>query len=425
MDADKIISIIHKYVVPALGCTEPIAVALASAEARRALGCEPDAVEVYVSGNILKNAMGVGIPGTGLSGLPIAAALGALGGDPDRGLEVLESASREDVAKASEFVSAGNVSVATKEDVELLYVEVIAKQGDDSASATIKNSHANIVRIERNGEILHDTDVNEDTAVSEEDCDPRELTVREIVDFATSAPLDTLRFILDAHEMNSALANEGIQKRYGLGLGRKVAEQADRGLVSHGMMIDAVIAATAAVDARMAGSEMPAMSNSGSGNQGITATLPVSIAAEKLGKPEEELIRAQIISHLTAIYIKSYLGPLSALCGVVVAATGASAGIVYLLGGSYTEITHAINNMTGNITGMICDGAKPGCAFKVSTGVVAAFEAAFLAVDGISVSGLDGIVEDDIEKTIRNLAEIGSDGMKETDTMIQRIMMCK
>jgi len=425
MESEKIIAIINKYVVPALGCTEPIAVALASAEAQRALGSEATQIDVFVSGNILKNAMGVGIPGTGLSGLPIAAALGALGGDPDRGLEVLEAVSSDDIKRASKFVSAKKVSVSTKDDVELLYVEVAVSDGENSATAIIKNAHANVVRIERNAKVLFEKDDAEGAGDVSDGPDPHDLSIKDIFEFAEITPLEDITFILDASEMNLTLGREGLRSHYGLGVGRKLAENIDKGMLSHGLMNDALILTTSAIDARMAGSDMPAMSNSGSGNQGITAMIPVAVAAETLGKTEEELARALILSNLIAIYIKSYLGPLSALCGVVVAATGASAGIVSLLGGGYNEICYAINNMTGNITGMICDGAKPGCAFKVSTGVVAAFEAAFLAIDGISVSGLDGIVEDEIEKTVKNLAEIGSAGMKETDSLIQRIMMCK
>ena len=236
---------------------------------------------------------------------------------------------------------------------------------------------------------------------------------------------DRIKFILEGATMNKAIAEEGLQGDYGLQVGRKILKNIEQGLLTHGLMTDAMLYAAAAADARMAGSKFPAMSNSGSGNQGITVMLPVVVLAEKLRKNDEELARALILSNLIAVYIKSYLGVLSALCGVVVAATGASCGMTYLLGGNYENITYAINNMTGNITGMICDGAKLGCAFKVSIGVAAAVECALLAIDGISVPGHDGIVEDDIEKTIRNLTDVGSKGMTETDKLILEIMTCK
>jgi len=422
----RIIDLIKKEVVPALGCTEPIAVALACANARRLLDARPEAISVLASGNILKNAMGVGIPGTGEKGLFIAAALGALGGDPDGGLEVLTGVERRSIAAARELVRNGKVTVAQKDVPELLYVEVTCTAGDNTATVVIRDTHTNIVRTERNGDVLFDsTRESEDGGSLSVSLGIDWLNVQKIYEFAETVPVEDIHFLLECLEVNRALSREGLENEYGLQIGRKLQQNIRKGILTAGMMNDAVIVTTAAIDARMAGSELPAMSNSGSGNQGITAMLPVSIAADRLGCSEEELLRALALSNLITIYIKSFLGSLSALCGVVVAATGASCGITHLLGGDYTAICYAINNMTGNITGMICDGAKPGCAFKVSTGVIAAFEAAFLAVDGITISGMDGIVETDIEKTIRNLTEVGSKGMTETDLMIQRIMVCK
>lgn len=425
-DKANIIDLIKKEVVPALGCTEPIAVAFACANARRILDAVPEKISVLASGNILKNAMGVGIPGTGETGLFIAAALGALGGDPDAGLEVLSSVDAGSIANARELVRAGRVIVAQKDVPELLYVEVTCTAGDDNATVIIKDGHTNIVRTECNGDVLFDSaresGAGGDGSVA---AGIDWLNVETIYEFAKTVPVEDIRFLMECLEVNRALSREGLEKEYGLQIGRKLQQNIDKGILTAGMMNDAVIVTTAAIDARMAGSELPAMSNSGSGNQGITAMLPVAVAAEKLGSSEESLLRALALSNLVTIYIKSYLGSLSALCGVVIAATGASCGITLLLGGDYTAVCYAINNMTGNITGMICDGAKPGCAFKVSTGVIAAFEAAFLAVDGITISGMDGIVESDIEKTIRNLTEVGSKGMSETDRMIQRIMVCK
>jgi len=423
---ERIIALIKRKVVPAVGCTEPIAVALAGAKARDVLGSVPDSLRVVVSGNILKNAMGVGIPGTTETGLFIASALGALGGDPDAGLEVLKSVSPEDVGRARAFVREGRVSVEKKETPELFFIEVTAEGGGESARVVIRSFHTNVTLVEKNGVAVFEKEP-ETTPRPEEkrSVEHVELNVEKIYRFAATADFRDIEFILDGLRMNMALAEEGLRGEYGLQVGKKTAENIERGFLASCMMNDAVILSTAAVDARMAGTTYPAMSNSGSGNQGITAMVPVGVTAGKLGKSDEETARALILSNLVTIYIKSFLGTLSALCGAVVAAAGASCGITYLLGGDYKNISYAINNMAGNITGIICDGAKPGCAFKVSTGVIAAFESAFLAMDGITASGRDGIVEENIEKTIRNLTDVGSKGMSETDRMIQHILECK
>jgi len=425
-EAEKIIHLLKKEVVPALGCTEPVSVAIATAKAREILNREPTSIEVNVSRNIYKNGMAVGIPGTGKTGLYIAAALGVSGGNPEKGLQVFENIRQKDILRAIKLVDEKKVTVNTVDAADPLYVEGICRNGENYSRVVIKKSHTNIVFIETNGTTIMDSHSEPAVEDNTDDFMSNEvLSVAKIYEFSTSIEFERIKFILDGAKMNKAIAQEGLRGKYGLQVGKKIVENIEKGLLTHGLMTDSMYYAAAAADARMAGSDFPAMSNSGSGNQGITVMLPVVVLAEKLQKNDEELARALVLSNLIAVYIKSYLGVLSALCGVVIAATGASCGMTYLLGGEYKKISYAINNMTGNITGMICDGAKLGCAFKVSTGVAAAVESALLAIDGITVSGLDGIVDDDIEKTIKNLAVIGSKGMHETDKLIIDIMTCK
>lgn len=421
---ESFIALLKKEVVPALGCTEPAAVALAAAKAREALGRVPESVEVRASGNVIKNGMGVGIPGTGAIGLHVAAALGAVAGKAERGLEALEGVSREEIARALAMVEEGSVSVGVAETEEKLFIEAICHAGDESARVIISGGHTNIILIERGGKTIF-----EKTAGTAKKTGPlgdnAPLTVSNIYDFSTTAKLDDIRFVLAGAEMNRAMAEEGLRFPYGLGVGRKMAGYIEKGFYPGGIVSDVTSFTAAAVDARMAGVELPVMSNSGSGNQGITLTLPVVKVAERLGKSEEQLIRALTLSNLISIHIKRKLGVLSALCGVVSASTAASAGITLLLGGNKRQVGYAIKNMIANISGMICDGAKPGCALKVSTGSGAAVESALLAVDGVEASHHDGIIEKSIEKTIDNLCELGAKGMAETDQVILGIMTCK
>ena len=435
----EIIELIHKEVKPALGCTEPIAVALATARAAEILGSHcPECVtgcpmwrqnagfkiEVEVSGNILKNGMGVGIPGTGMVGLPIAAALGTVCGDSSLGLEVLHKVNADAVAAAKKLVSRGNVKVTMAEDCPLLYVKATVSLLNDSASATVANDHDNIVETCFDGEVLTSE------AASQADSPPARanrdyaLTVREIYDFACTADYADIEFILADRDYNWALSQEGLENNYGLRVGKTIREN-QKSVFGDDFMSYAMGVTAAASDARMAGCTLAAMSNSGSGNQGITVSMPVIAYANRYGVDDERLARALILSNLIAIHIKSYLGKLSALCGCVVASTGSSCGIVWLEGGSYAQVCSAIKNMIGNITGMVCDGAKVGCAMKVASGVYSSVQSAVLALGGIEADENNGIIDRDIEKTIQNLGEIGSTGMKTTDQMILKIMSCK
>ena len=440
----QILDILHREVKPALGCTEPIAVALAVAKATEIISencpgmCRkgwrleaPIRLDVAVSGNILKNGMGVGIPGTGMVGLPIAAALGAVCGDSARGLEVLSGLNDAAVARARELVAAGRVHVSVARTDRLLYVKAtVSVDGGGSASAeldpkayaVIEDDHDRIVETGFADHILMSSESA--AAAGDHSSGDGGLTVREILDFATSVPFEQIAFILEDRTLNMALAMEGLSGHYGMEVGRAIRENQQE-VFGDDYMSYAMGMTAAAADARMAGCTLPAMSNSGSGNQGITVSMPVIAYANMYKVDDERLARALIISNLVAIHIKAYLGRLSALCGCVVASTGSACGVVWLQGGGYDEICSAIKNMAGNITGMVCDGAKTGCAMKVASGVSCAVQSAVLALRGTCIPSTDGIIDDDVEKTIRNLGSIGSAGMKAADRMIMDIMLCK
>ena len=419
----QIIALVKREVVPAIGCTEPIAVALCVAKAAEVLGRRPEKVTALLSANILKNAMGVGIPGTGMVGLPIAIALGALIGKSGYQLEVLKDCTPADVEEGKRFMAEKRIRIALKDDIEeKLYIEVHCEAGEDRSVAVIAGGHTTFVYLERNGEVLLD---KQSTAVDEEESAAPGLTLRKVYDFALTAPLDEIRFILETARLNKAAAERSFEGEYGHGLGKML-----RGNYEHKIMGDSVFShilsyTSGACDARMAGAMIPVMSNSGSGNQGISATMPVVVFAEENGKSEEELIRALMLSHLTVIYIKQSLGRLSALCGCVVAATGSSCGITWLMGGGYREVSYAVQNMIANLTGMICDGAKPSCALKVTTGVATAVLSAIMAMEGRCVTSVEGIIDEDVDQSIRNLTEIGSHGMNETDKLVLDIMTHK
>ncbi len=441
----EIIELIKKEVKPALGCTEPIAVSLAvarSCEALREIGAEVGSLVVEVSANILKNGMGVGIPGTGMVGLHIASALAVTCGKSAYGLEVLKDLSDDAISAAKAMVDAGKVKVVLADTPLKLYIKAWAySEGEPAHSAytEIANNHDSIISVVRDGVSLMNhshinplncagsacTAVGGEVAPVEKTTLDYKLSVKEILQFAQEASFENIEFILDSVKLNKALADAGLSNDYGLKVGKTILAREHSSVFGSSIMTYAMAATAAASDARMAGCTLPAMSNSGSGNQGITVTMPVIAVAEKMGVSQEQLARALVLSHLVAIHIKGYLGKLSALCGCVIASTGSSCGIVYLNGGTYEQVCAAIKNMVGNITGMVCDGAKVGCALKVASGVSSSIQAAVLALDNICISSNDGIIEDCIEKTICNLGRIGAEGMQTTDKMILDIMVCK
>ena len=424
-ERDCIIGLIKREVVPAIGCTEPIAVALCVARATELLGGLPERIEARLSANILKNAMGVGIPGTGMVGLPIAIALGATIGRSEYQLEVLKDCTPEAVERGKEYIAGGAINISLKEGItEKLYIEIEVTGADGgSAMAIIAGGHTTFVYERAGAEVLKD----EKFGTSAEECaDEPQLSLRKVYDFAMTAPLDEIRFILETRDLNKAAAEKSFAGRYGHQLGRVMRNSiSERKVLGDNTFSRIVSYTSAACDARMAGAMIPVMSNSGSGNQGITATMPVVVYAEDNGNSEEELIRALTLSHLTVIYIKQSLGRLSALCGCVVAASGSSCGITYLMGGSYEQISYAVKNMVGNLTGMLCDGAKPSCALKVSSGVSTAVFSAILAMENHTVSSVEGIVDEDVDLTIHNLTSIGREAMNETDRMVLDIMTHK
>lgn len=422
-ERDFIIRLIKREVVPAIGCTEPIAVALCVSKAARLLGKEPEKIKVLLSANILKNAMGVGIPGTGMIGLPIAVALGALAGNPDYQLEVLKDITTEDVERGKQVIAENRIDIQLKENIaEKLYIEVIMSAGSDEATAIISGGHTCFVYEARNGSVLLDERIS---AVAEESEEDDALSLRKVYDFALTAPLEEIDFILESARLNKAAAEASFKGDYGHSLGKSLRNDNERRVMGDSIFTRILSYTSGACDARMAGAMIPVMSNSGSGNQGIAATLPVVVYAEENQKSREEMIRALVLSHLTVIYIKQSLGRLSALCGCVVAATGSSCGITYLMGGGYEEMTYAVKNMVANLTGMICDGAKPSCAMKLTSGVSTAVFSAMLAMEHKCVTAVEGIIENDVDRTIHNLTRIGAQGMNETDRLVLDIMTHK
>lgn len=414
---ERIIKLVQREVVPAIGCTEPMAVALCTAKATEQLGCRPEKIEVCLSANILKNAMGVGIPGTGMIGLPIAIALGALIGKSAYQLEVLKDLTPETLEEGKRYIAEKRISIALKEGIcEKLYIEVVCKAGDKEETAVIAGSHTHFVAGDAS---------NYRTADNDSTTDETELNMRLVYDFATTAPLDEIRFIMEARRLNMDAAREAIKGNYGHNLGKTIDRPLSKGIFGNSIFSHIISRTASACDARMGGAMIPVMSNSGSGNQGICATNPVCVYAKENENTEEELIRGLMLSHLTAIYIKQSLGKLSALCGCVVASIGSSCGITYLMGGDYERICYAVKNMIANLTGMICDGAKPSCSLKITSGVSTAMFSALLAMEGKCVTSEEGIVDDCVDKSIHNLTSIGADAMCATDEMVLNIMTSK
>lgn len=408
--------------VPALGCTEPVALAYAAAKAREVLGVQPERIEFHVSGNVFKNGMGVGIPGSGMVGLPIAGALGALGGNPDAGLEVLGGICSETMEFAKQFVDQGNVKVDVKYKVPKLYIECVCYNGENSGRVIIKHRHTNIVSAEKNGELLFN---NDESASNEEGTDFSKWNFSAIYDFITTVELEEIAFVEKGIELNKLIAQEGLRGNYGLQVGKSMMLNIKNGILSGDMMNRSVMLTAAAADARMAGSSMPVMSNCGSGNQGLSVSLPVVVVAEELKADREKLLRALALALLVTIYMKSYVGQLSALCGVLLSTAGAACGITYIMGGNFKQLGMTLQNMTGSVTGMICDGAKYGCSQKIAASVSAAVQSSLLAMSCNSLGGQDGIIDDNVEETIRNIGRLANEGMEVTDEVILKTMLEK
>ena len=417
MTHDAILSLIRREVIPAIGCTEPIAVALCVARATEHLGSEPEAIKVELSKNIYKNAMAVGIPNTGMTGLPISIALGATVGKSAYGLEVLKDVTPESVVYARAYMERVPIEIVVPQQVpDVLFIRVTVSAAEQQACIM--------------GDHTHFTDPQHPTKAcaaqtSVQGVPNEELRLKEVFEYAETVPLDDVMFLLDGAKMNAAAAECSFANDYGHGLGRLLHSGQLKQIYGDTIFTKILSYTSGACDARMAGAMVPVMSNSGSGNQGISCSVPVLMYARENHNSEEETLRALTLSNLTEIYIKQSLGRLSALCGCVVASTGSAVGITYLMGGRYNEVTFAIKNMIANISGMLCDGAKPGCSLKVTSGVATAVLSASLAMQHKYAAADEGIVEEDIDRTIHNLTRIGSQGMQQTDDLILDIMTHK
>ncbi len=417
---DQLIALIQEQIRPAVGCTEPGAAAYAAAVAAQTLGETPERLTVSVSRNILKNAMGVGIPGTDMVGLPIAVALGALCGDAGAGLAVLHNITDEDVAQAQKLVDAQGVQVRLSDHPQKLYIDVLAEAGEHSARTVIAGTHTNIIRIEKDGQCISTGDGAEENGAAGGGA---ELSLKEIDDFVRSVSSEKLNFLRECIDMNSAISQEGLEHPYGLGIGQSIYET----LPENNSEENYALAVTcAAADARMGGCTLPVMSSCGSGNQGLTATLPVIAVARKRGLSEEDTFRALAYSLLVTIHVKQHLGKLSALCACSVGASiGTACALTYLDGGTLQQIGHCVDNVVADVSGVICDGAKAGCALKIATGVSSAFRGAMLAMKNRNASALDGIVGHDPEASVDNLGNLCNTGMLDTDRVILDMLVCK
>ena len=422
---EQIIDLMHRQVVPAVGCTEPMAVALCTARATELLGQKPEKISAFLSANILKNAMGVGIPGTGMIGLPIAISLGALIGKSEYQLEVIKDLTPETLEEGKQYVSENRIDIKLKEGItEKLYIEMTCEAGGKKATAIISKTHTNFVYEEADGKVLLDKQVPAEEGAPTDNKDIQ-LNLKMVWDFATTTPINEIEFIFEAKRYNMNAAEEALKGNYGHCVGKTMDRPLSRGLFGNSIYSHILSKTASACDARMGGAMVPVMSNSGSGNQGICATNPVVVFAKENENTPEELVRALTLSHLTAIYIKQNLGALSALCGCIVACTGSSCGITYLMGGDYNNICYAVKNMIANLTGMVCDGAKPSCALKVSSGVSTAILSAMLSMENHYVTEAEGIIDKDVDKSIRNLTSLGKDAMNEMDIMVLDIMTSK
>lgn len=416
---------LRENVKPAVGCTEPISLALAAAKATALLGEPIVRIEAWVSPNLMKNGMGVTVPGTGMAGLPIAAALGATGGDPDAGLEVLLKASPDAIAQAKTLVAEGKVTVGVKTPCEdVLYSEAKVYSQSGYAIVSIAREHTHVVRCECNDKVVFEENQSSLSSINAGDGDKpfANVCAEDIYHFALNVPLSDVEFMLDAAHLNGALSEEGLRHAYGLSIGRTLISQQEKGLLGKDVLNEIMIRASAASDARMGGAVLPAMSNSGSGNQGIAATLPVMVVAEFLKADDETLLRALVLSHLMAIYVHSHFPPLSALCAATTASMGSAAGMAWLLTKDFITVSRSINSMIGDISGIICDGASNSCAMKVSSSAACAYKSVLMAMQNQSVAGTDGIVSDDVDSSIANLCALASHSMQHTDIQIIEIM---
>lgn len=424
------LKVLNNEISPALGCMEPAAVSLCAAGAAEALGEEVEQVEIRVSEYILKNGMNVGIPGLACTGLYMAGALGAVSAQPQKKMLILSDLSYEQKQRAAEMVCNEKVSVVLQENVEKIYISARVSGRNHNAEAVIEGKHTSFRRIQKDGKRIWESTSGKERRDTDKDMTDRDaslcMTMEEIWEFVQETDKDSLAFLQDVVGVNMAIAEEGLQKDYGLHVGREIIHNGKDSLIGHDIANMAAFTAAAAVDARMAGCMKPVMSVAGSGNQGLTATIPVIVTANAIGSPSDMLYRSLALSILITIHAKQYIGRLSVLCGCSIAsAIGVSGAMVYLYGGTLKNIFAAVRTMTADISGMICDGAKPGCALKIATSVNAAARAAQLALNGIGATQQDGIVRGDVEETLENLGKLGNEGMQGTNSAILKMLLNK
>ncbi len=412
------VRLLHKELVPAMGCTEPIAVAYAAATAARELGILPEAVDICVSGNIIKNVKSVIVPNTGgLCGLAAAAAAGIIAGDPARELLVISDVTAQQHAQIAAYLKQAAFSVRESSSDALFDICITLSGGGHEAACRIVEGHTNIVDIRRDGRTVYSRDLKRS---SKEGMDDRTLlSVERIVEFADALCASDVKEIFDRQiQYNMAIAEEGLCNRYGARIGQVILNTRENDVITR-----AKAYAAAASDARMGGCELPVVINSGSGNQGITASVPVVIYARELGVSDEQLYKALAVSNLVTMHLKSGIGPLSAYCGVISAGCGAAAGVTYLYGGKFREVAHTVVNALAINSGVICDGAKASCAAKIASAVEAGILGMQMFREGSQFYGGDGIVTKGVENTIRNVSRLAVDGMRKTDAEIIRIML--
>ena len=424
----ELIEMLIAEVKPAVGCTEPVAVALACAKAKELLGEEIEENRILVSPSIYKNGMCVGIPGTDRLGLKIAVAMGLVGGKSEDGLTLLQGLTDEQVKKSEEYMDATPISIEPLDTKEKVVIDVTLEGENNKSRVIIKTKHDNFVFLQQNNLVLLDevdgfAEMAEVQTTEKKENIMDHITIEEIITNVENMDLEDIKFLLDGIEMNMDMAKYGLENNIGIGVGRGIKESIDEGLLGDGIMTKAMLLTAAASDARMGGAKLPVMSSNGSGNHGLTAILPIVAYAQKYPQNDEKMAKALAISHLLTAYVKNFTGRLSAVCGCGVAAsTGASSGIAWLMDGDINHIYGAIENMIADLSGMICDGAKAGCALKLSSAASAAVQSAVIAKQGYSVPALNGIVGTKVEESIQNLGKVSDKGMQVTDEIILNVM---
>ena len=427
MNKEQMLELLRKDVVPALGCTEPVCVALCAASAGKLIDDNIEVIEVFTNAGIYKNGMSAGIPNCAMVGLDWAAGLGAFLKNPEKNLELLADVNDEVLKKAEALVEAGKVSVKVDEAAKSLYVKCFLRSNSSEAICVIQNAHTNIVHLSRNGEVLLEKETATTTAGDDVLVNALlEMAIADIRKLVATATEEELEFMLDGVAMNESLAAYSETQEVGVGIAQNLRKEINAGLLANDLVNKIVLQVSSAAESRLDGCPLPTMSSSGAGTKGLVVILPVSETAKAIGASKLKTVQALAFAHLVNRYINAYVGKLSPMCSCVMcSSTAASAGITWLLGGNDEQIAYAIRNMCGTVTGMLCDGGKVGCALKVSTGSFAALMSAIHAVNNVALRVSDGICAETAEQCIKNMARIGNQGMQDTDAEILAIMTTK